>query len=274
MILSGDAMRNGRHTIFQCSGILGLLISALLIFGSGPAFGDPFSPSQKSAGGAQASALIHPPFFNGEVDLGSGIFWLTFSDSVAFGSYSYNFFPWLYHFDLGFEYFFDANNAAQGAYLWDAILGQFFYTDPDIFPFLYNFGTASWFFYFPDTIRPGHYTTTPRAFWDFGGNRVVYSPPTLVPVLDEPHAAPPFFGPGIGFVLNNPSVVASTIVMYNARGGARIPATLGTDYEIQVNGQQTEIVILPATVVIQPGDPLLVSYSYSTAPAAGISATR
>ena len=83
-----------------------------------------------------------------------------------------------------------------------------------------------------------------------------------ITVLDEKHTAPAFFGPGIGFTLNNPFVVTSTIVMYDTRGGGRRVTTLGVDYNIVAQGQLTQIVIIPTTVVIEPGDPLEVNYSY------------
>ena len=87
-----------------------------------------------------------------------------------------------------------------------------------------------------------------------------------VNVFDEKHTAPSFFGHGIGFTLNNPFVLTSTIVMYDIRGGARIPTRLGVDYSIAAQGQSTQIVILPTTLVIHPSDPLEVSYSYVSGP--------
>ena len=87
-----------------------------------------------------------------------------------------------------------------------------------------------------------------------------------VTVLDEQHTAPSFFGPGLGFTLSSAFVVTSTIVMYDTRGGGRIPTTLGVDYVTVQQGPLTKIVILPTTVVILPGDPLAVNYSYAVAP--------
>ncbi|MGO9124144.1 MAG: hypothetical protein ACLP6G_04575, partial [Terriglobales bacterium] len=57
-----------------------------------------------------------------------------------------------------------------------------------------------------------------------------------ITVLNEKHTAPAFFGPGIGFTLNNPFVVTSTIVMYDTRGGRRRVTTLGVDYNIVAQG--------------------------------------
>ncbi len=94
-----------------------------------------------------------------------------------------------------------------------------------------------------------------------------------ITVLDEKHTAPPFFGPGLGFTLGSPFVVTSTIVMYDTRGGARIPTVLGVDYVLVPQGQLTEIVILPTTLKILPGDPLEVSYSYVVGPTGRYSTT-
>ncbi len=94
-----------------------------------------------------------------------------------------------------------------------------------------------------------------------------------ITVLDEKHTAPAFFGPGIGFTLNNPFVDTSTIVMYDTRGGGRRLTTLGVDYNLVAQGQLTQIVIIPTTVVIQPGDPLEVNYSYVAGPSGRYSTT-
>ena len=95
-----------------------------------------------------------------------------------------------------------------------------------------------------------------------------------VQVTDEPHSAPTFFGPGIGFFLNHPFVVNSTIVMYDVRGGGRIPTTEGVDYQVVQQGPLTQIQILPTTVVILPGDPLVVSYQYVPGPNGRYSTTN
>ncbi len=94
-----------------------------------------------------------------------------------------------------------------------------------------------------------------------------------VTVLGEKHTAPAFFGPGIGFTLNSPFVDTSTIVMYDTRGGGRRVTTLGVDYYIVAQGQLTQIVIIPTTVVIEPGDPLEVNYSYVAGPSGRYSTT-
>ncbi len=121
------------------------------------------------AGGAAA-------FFTGAVSVGNGFKYLVFPNGTVFGYYSDASFPFIYHDDLGFEYVINAGNARGGVYLYDFKLGVFFYTDPTIFPYLYNFGTQSFFYYFPDANRPGHYTTNPRVFYNFGNGQFVFSP--------------------------------------------------------------------------------------------------
>lgn len=92
-----------------------------------------------------------------------------------------------------------------------------------------------------------------------------------IQVADEQHSAPAVFG--IPFTLNNPFVITSSIVMVDGRGGGRIPTQPGVDYNVVPLGNQTQIVILPTTVVIQPNDPLLVSYTYQIPASAKFSTT-
>jgi len=83
-----------------------------------------------------------------------------------------------------------------------------------------------------------------------------------VSIVEEAHAAPPILGVGTGFVLNNPNVDASSIVVVDMRGGARYPTTVNVDYTVTADGNQTRILVLPTSHVIQAGDPLAVSYGY------------
>ena len=114
-------------------------------------------------------------FFNGEAALGGGWYYLTFSNNTAFGYYSYMFYPWLFHADMGFEYFVDGQTPSGGVYLYDAKLAQWFYTDTNNFPFLYNFIAGAWYYYFPDGNNPGHYSTNPRVFENMTTKQVIFS---------------------------------------------------------------------------------------------------
>ncbi len=81
-----------------------------------------------------------------------------------------------------------------------------------------------------------------------------------ITVLNEPHGATPG-----GFTLNHPFVATSTIVLVDIRGGGKIPCQLDIDYDIAELGPLTQIVSIPTSQIIQPGDPLEVSYSYDVA---------
>ena len=117
----------------------------------------------------------HAAFFTGEVPLGNGIYYLQFSNGTPFGYYSYLADPrWVFHFDLGYEYWFDANDAQSGIFFYDFSSGHFFYTSPSFpFPYLYDFSLNTLLYYYPDPNNPGHYTTNPRFFFDFATGQVI-----------------------------------------------------------------------------------------------------
>ena len=108
----------------------------------------------------------HPAFFDGEVSVGNGVNYLSFPNGNFFGYYSYlSDESYIYHFDLGYEYLFDANDGNAGLYLYDFASSTFFYTSPTFpFPYLYDFTLDAVLYYFPDTTSAGHYTTNPRYF--------------------------------------------------------------------------------------------------------------
>jgi uncharacterized repeat protein (TIGR01451 family) len=129
----------------------------------------------------------HPAFFNGEVSVGGGAYYLKFpGNGSLFGYYNYQFFPYLYHYDLGFEYFLDANDGKGGAYLYDFASNHWLYTSP-AYPFpnmvdltlidatrtncanAVSLGGCPGviIYYFPDTKRLDHYTTAPRYFLNY-----------------------------------------------------------------------------------------------------------
>ncbi len=129
----------------------------------------------------------HAGFFAGEVSLGSGVYYLQFpqapqGDGNVFGYYNYTFFPTLYHYDLGFEYFLDANDGANGAYLYDFQSQHWWYTSPSVFPNLYDFTLKSWLYYDPATNNPGHYTSNPRWFYDAATGQWTTLAPALTSV--------------------------------------------------------------------------------------------
>ncbi len=103
----------------------------------------------------------------------------------------------------------------------------------------------------------------------FGGAGVRYSLDDnrfdlpLVTAVNEPHVTPTPLGFGAGFLLDNPLVVPSTIVVVTANGQA---TAAGVDYDIVPEGDRIRIVPIPTSLVIQPGQTLLVTYSFEVAP--------
>ena len=99
--------------------------------------------------------------FTGEIALGGGAYFLQFPNGNYFGYYSYLSDPkYIYHFDLGYEYIFDAADGQGGVYFYDFKSNGFFYTSPLFsFPYLYDFSLNSVVYYYPDPNRPGRYNT-------------------------------------------------------------------------------------------------------------------
>ena len=118
----------------------------------------------------------HPAFFSGnEVSVGNGVYYLQLPGGTPFGYYSYLADAhYIYHFDLGYEYLFDAADGKSGVYLYDFASRSFFYTSPSFpFPYLYDFSLNAVLYYYPDTSNPGHYTTNPRYFYNFGTGTII-----------------------------------------------------------------------------------------------------
>jgi len=114
-------------------------------------------------------------FFTGEIPLGNAVYYLQFPDGTPFGYYAYLTDPhWIYHFDMGLEYWFDANDGHSGIYFYDLAANTFFYTSPSFpFPYLYDFSLNTVLYYFPDPNNPGHYTTNPRYFYNFATGQII-----------------------------------------------------------------------------------------------------
>ena len=76
-----------------------------------------------------------------EAILDSGDFaYLAFPDGKVFGYYTYQFYPYLYQTDLGFEYVIPSAGTDNGVYLYDFKLSQFLYTSPTDYPYLFYIG--------------------------------------------------------------------------------------------------------------------------------------
>jgi hypothetical protein len=117
----------------------------------------------------------HPPFFTGEVSLGNGVYYLQFPNGTPFGYYAYLSDPhFIYHFDMGYEYWFDANDGHNGIFFYDFAANTFFYTSPSFpFPYFYDFTRHTVLYYFPDPNNPGYYTTNPRYFYNFATHQII-----------------------------------------------------------------------------------------------------
>ncbi|MBI3375187.1 MAG: hypothetical protein HY017_25995 [Betaproteobacteria bacterium] len=87
-----------------------------------------------------------------------------------------------------------------------------------------------------------------------------------ITVTDEAQGAPTPLGAGAGFLLNQSFVVASSIVVVDTRGGARLATSPGIDYDVLGEGNLIRIIPLPTSAVIRPGDPLAISYTYELDP--------
>ena len=91
--------------------------------------------------------------------MSNGVYYLVFPSGNPFGYYAFlSDSNYLYHFDLGYEYVFDAADGKSGVYFYDFKSGDFFYTSPTFpFPYLYDFSLNSVLYYFPDPHNAGRY---------------------------------------------------------------------------------------------------------------------
>ena len=124
----------------------------------------------------RVSLAVHPAFFTGEVALSNGVYYLALSNGNVFGYYGYLSDPrYIYHFDLGYEYLFDAGDGKGGVYFYDFKSGDFFYSSPAFpFPFLYDFALKAVLYYYPDPNNVGHYNTNGvRYFYNFATGQII-----------------------------------------------------------------------------------------------------
>jgi hypothetical protein len=108
----------------------------------------------------------HPAFFNGEIPLGGGWYYLQFPNGTPFGYYGYLADPhFIYHIDLGYGYVIDANDAYHGIYVYDFATGAFCYSNPSIFPYLYDFSLNAWLYYLRGTHNPRWFFNLATGQW-------------------------------------------------------------------------------------------------------------
>ncbi len=128
------------------------------------------------AAGSGTPSVNTAAFFTGEQALGNGVYYLAFATGNPFGYYSYlTDAHYIYHFDLGYEYVFDAQDGHSGVYLYDYASKGFFYTSPSFpFPYLYDFSRNSVLYYYPNPSNPGRYNTDGvRYFYDCGTGQII-----------------------------------------------------------------------------------------------------
>lgn len=120
------------------------------------------------------SVSTQPAFFTGQSALTNGVYYLQFPNTDYFGYYTFLTDPhYLYHYDLGYEYVFDAADGRSGVYLYDFASNDFFYTSPTFpFPYLYDFGLKSVLYYYPINFA-GRYSSGPRYFYDFSTRQII-----------------------------------------------------------------------------------------------------
>ncbi len=121
---------------------------------------------------------VHPAFFDGEVALpqNPGVYYLHLVGGNVFGYYSYLTDPnYIYHFDLGYEYIFDAADGENGIYMYDFASNTFFYTSPYYpFPYLFDFALQTTLYYYPDPTHQARFNTNGiRYFYDFATDTII-----------------------------------------------------------------------------------------------------
>jgi cyclophilin family peptidyl-prolyl cis-trans isomerase len=117
-----------------------------------------------------------PGFFAGQQNIGNGVYYLQFPNGNYFGYYTYLSNPnYIYHYDLGYEYVFDANDGQNGVYLYDFKSGHFLYTSPNFpFPYIYDFTLNAVLYYYPDPNNAGRYNSNgTRYFYNFATGKVI-----------------------------------------------------------------------------------------------------
>lgn len=128
-------------------------------------FGNGFEGTDVLANDLYITAYFPGPptaFFTGQINLGSGVYYLQFQNNNLLGYYTFVTNSIFYHYDMGYEGFIPG--PAADVYLYDFATTHWLYTGSTLFPYLYDLTLNAWIYYFPDTKNPGHYTTDPRYF--------------------------------------------------------------------------------------------------------------
>ena len=131
-------------------------------------------PGQSDSTSANPAFSPLASFLDGGASLGGNWYYLSFGSDNLFGYYNVSQYPYVLHDDLGWEYVQDANDGKGGIYFYDFASQSWFYTSPTFgFPYLYDFKAKAVLYYFPDTNNPGHYTSSPRYFYNYAAGKIV-----------------------------------------------------------------------------------------------------
>lgn len=183
-------------------------------------------PAPTSTSRSVRDATNAPPFFaKQQLVPNSTVYWLQFDNGQYFGYYSFLGGTWIYHFDLGYLNYTDANDGQGGIYFFDQATQHWWFTSPSQFPYLYDFTLSAWLWYDPDSNRTGHYTTNPRWFYEFfagGGGQWIKMPDPIPHVPNWAYAcsvAGSCVGTGTGHNLGIPDVWMASNFDWNEVGG-------------------------------------------------------
>ncbi len=109
---------------------------------------------------------VQPSFFQGETPAGGGFFNLASFGTYTFTSYN----PVVvYHTTLGFEIVLPGTDVNRGIYLYDNASAHTWYTNPSLFPYVYDFNVNAWLYYFGGNAAQGG-----RSFYNFGSGTFIF----------------------------------------------------------------------------------------------------
>ena len=74
---------------------------------------------------------------------------------------------YVYKYNFGFLYYFGGTSSTDDdAYFYDFTADDYFYTAPDLYPYIYSFNLDTYLYYFEDS--------SPREFYDFATDEYLY----------------------------------------------------------------------------------------------------
>jgi len=194
------------------------------------------TPAKPPAGGRRAASVTqHPAFFAGEAALSNGVYYLALPNGNVFGYYSYLTDPrYIYHFDMGYEFVYDPNDGSGAVYMYDFASSHWWYTARNYpFPYLYDFSLNALLYYYPDTANAGHYTATPRYFYDFGRSKIITLP------------EPPATAQNVYVVDFDPDANAGGPINIDVFPGSATGAVTPARTIASTNGEHNDIVLAP-----------------------------